>query len=325
MGYSAGDFKIAADEAVNDAARRAAWGVFDSYTLHPADDPSDAYFFASAQNAEGGRLNNVIDLLISRYLQNPFTDAAGNVQSLTRYQPLKVPGLFLEFARLPQDPGLDEEMCTENNRAVVEDWVDRHGVLGLTRRDFEHAAGHPVERWAHQGGREDSVSNFVAESLNAFGTLRLFQAATSPDGPDVDFILMGVPERQRERYGQDADQARRWALRTVASIVEAYLDSCCTPSFRLQEDGEITLEWGFKNLLGAMWLQMMWLLTSTGNVVRRCARQGCPEIIAYEQPESPRPAPRSKGGKARYKPRRDKKFCSNSCRVRNFQQRKKRQ
>jgi hypothetical protein len=65
-----------------------------------------------------------------------------------------------------------------------------------------------------------------------------------------------------------------------------------------------------------MYLQLMWLLTATGEEVRWCKRPECSRVVAYEQPEQ-RVAPagfkkndRSMG----YRTRTDKEFCSDRCR-----------
>ncbi len=39
-----------------------------------------------------------------------------------------------------------------------------------------------------------------------------------------------------------------------------------------------TYDFGFHSLLGATYLQMMWLLTDANNV-RQCQRPGCPETL----------------------------------------------
>jgi len=42
------------------------------------------------------------------------------------------PGLFLEFARLADNEGLDAELGTDNNAEVAYTWAETYGVLGLT-------------------------------------------------------------------------------------------------------------------------------------------------------------------------------------------------
>ena len=69
-------------------------------------------------------------------------------------------------------------------------------------------------------------------------------------------------------------------------MVEIYIEDYCSPAFQVQEDGAITLAWRFNNLLGAMWIQMMWLLTATGST-RRFARSECTRIITFDPGQPP--------------------------------------
>jgi hypothetical protein len=81
---------------------------------------------------------------------------------------------------------------------------------------------------------------------------------------------------------------------------------------------------GFTNLLGAMWLQMFWLLTAME--VRFCRYPECSNVIAYEQPEQTvapglKKNDRSKG----YKTRVDKQYCEDLHRLQHWRMRKKQQ
>jgi len=312
MGFSVGDFRKSADEAVNDAFRKLVWGVFDDYLVQRQDGSPDSNFYAAVDLPEG---RQPFDLLINPYRQQPWS----NGQGLRMYSPLDVPGLFLEFASLVENPGLDDDVYSENNEAVALDWVNVWGVLGLTP-----AGSDPLTGRIHQGGEEDTLSRLVEEAGYANATLRLFEAATTPEGPDIDFIKRGMPEDKWDYYAQNPTEARNWALSRVGKIVEVYLESYCVPAFRTQEDGNVILTWQFNNLLGAMWIQMMWLLTSTGKT-RRCARRGCPRIITFESGQPPVEPGLKKNFRGKYKTRTDKKFCTDLCRVRNHQQKTRQQ
>lgn len=58
--------------------------------------------------------------------------------------------------------------------------------------------------------------------------------------------------------------------------------------------------WGARNLLGVMYLQMYWLMTSSGDLAR-CGF--CGRLIALSRPNP--------GGRKR---RSDKKYCNDTCR-----------
>lgn len=66
----------------------------------------------------------------------------------------------------------------------------------------------------------------------------------------------------------------------------------------------------FESLLGALYLQMAWLLVAKEEV--RCKQ--CDRVINYEQPEIPWEQLLAQKGKRKpYKTRSDKEFCSKSC------------
>jgi hypothetical protein len=208
---------------------------------------------------------------------------------------------------------LDEAPHTRNNEAVARAWIETYGALGLTETGFDSLTGR-----IHQGGERDRVSSFVKQASFANATLRLFEAATAPEGPDIGFIQRGLPEDRRHHFAQHPDKARDWALGRVGEIVVICLEEYCYPTFRKQEGGSLVLAWRFKNLLGAMWIQMMWLLTSTGKT-RRCARQGCTKIITFEPGQPPDDPGLEKNIRGKYKTRKDKEFCTDLCRVKNWQ------
>lgn len=306
------EFKTAAAEVVNPGLRQFAWGVFDNYLIRKGGSPEKAYVYAPRKLPKGRRL---YDLLINPYLRSPFT----REQGLYVYSPLvDTPKLFLEFASLPENPGFEEEPNTEHNTTVVLDWIHAYGVLGVT----PPTSSDPGADHMRQGGREDTLSRFVAEAHNANAALRLYEAATVHDGPDIDFIQRGMPESHKDELTQQTTMAKDWALNRVAAVVQAYVREGCYPIL-LRQEGSYQQALVFDNLLSAMWLQMMWLLMATGEV-RRCARPGCPKIITYDQPPQPNiDFGLKKNARGKYKTRKDKQFCSTSCRVMNHKQKQR--
>jgi hypothetical protein len=69
------------------------------------------------------------------------------------------------------------------------------------------------------------------------------------------------------------------------------------------------LSYGLKNLLGAVWLQMAWLLAA-GDGVKRCELLDCFRVIAFEPGEQP-PLDAPRGTRGKYKTRKDIRFCKN--------------
>jgi hypothetical protein len=89
--------------------------------------------------------------------------------------------------------------------------------------------------------------------------------------------------------------------------LDPIVDKSCSQSLVLDIDGmaqpgpsAVKLIWSFDDLLGAMYLQMYWILTSGGNLVR-C--EHCKRVISLA-----RPHPQGR------KRRRDKRFCDDACR-----------
>jgi hypothetical protein len=229
------------------------------------------------------------------------------------YQPLVTyPSLFLAFARLADGGGLDEELDTEKNERAALEWARAYGVLGLTPVNY------PGTWWTDpRGGAGDTVGTFAQEAWIAHGTLELYQAAVAPDGPDLDTIFEFLPDPHYEDvFLRNPRAAKERALDEVVEVVESQLANSCYPVVHGQGDKR-SQGWGFRNLLGAMWLQMMWQVTSRD--VRQCRRPGCPKLISFTPPGQlgvpmPKKTRRKPYQRGPYNTRRDKVFCSSRCR-----------
>ena len=151
---------------------------------------------------------------------------------------------------------------------------------------------------AHGGRPRESVENFAFAAWEAHVVWRLYKSVRSHqivDGPSaVRFMTMfdhGEPpitgswEEQdiysqdtnlktqwalailegteswveREFYSQDAELTRQWALTIVEDAVNRKLEDYCYPIVR-GAPGSYEQGWGFKSLLGALWVQMMLLM-----------------------------------------------------------------
>lgn len=103
----------------------------------------------------------------------------------------------------------------------------------------------------------------------------------------------------------DSEQAYQWARGVVEETVQRKLEQRCYPVL-VGDLGSYQQGWAFDSLLGAMWLQMMWLMLGS---VRRC--DWCKKII--EPADSGRAQtylPASNLG-GRRKPPSHKRFCNN--------------
>jgi hypothetical protein len=221
------------------------------------------------------------------------------------YMPLvDEPELFLQFAALA-----DGEITQD----VWLNWIHYNGVLGLDR---------PADRYVKprtKGGRGENLSRFVEEARAANKALRLYEAATAPYGPDVAVIEQYILEYDRRYIGDTAESKKAWALEEAATIVQRRLATECHPQlYELPGSSGFTSAPDFGSLLGAMHLQMMFLMTATGEV-RRCRAPGCSKVITFEQPdEHPEQQLRrlEQGRRKKYKTRIDKEFCGKACYMR---------
>jgi len=132
---------------------------------------------------------------------------------------------------------------------------------------------------AHGGRPNESVENFAFEAWEAHIVLCLYQAVRSQeivDAPSVirfmsseseELGLLNHPWVERDVYSQDSELTRDWALAIVKGAVNRKIENYCYPTIQ-GAPGSYEQGWGFESLLGAMWLQMMFLMRAD----RRCWR-----------------------------------------------------
>lgn len=280
---------------------------------------------------------------------------------LSAYRPLiDAPELFLEFARLADGGGLDLRLEAQKNQDVALGWAETYGVLGLTRGpelggpflneiperavyrglfggifsveepDEMFAGGIPAYDAAagsDVGGRGDTVVRFAYEAWIANTVLRLYEAATNPSG--VDLVAIQKIWKALSYPGAapgDKETAEWWALSWVKNRMQLKLARDVYPwvyGTKVPVQG-----WAFTSLLGAMWLQMMWLymVGRDANGARRCKYEGCTKVITFDKPEQSEETAYSgpkTGRRKKYKTRLDKQFCSDNHRVQHHQHKKK--
>jgi hypothetical protein len=291
------EFAASADKIVNKDLRLGIWEVFDNYKL---------------VRGRAGRGAG------QRYLKVDIGEE-GQV-----YRPLvNAPALFLEFAMLVDDPGLDADTDTERNAGVYLDWVHTYGTLGL-----ESAVGHKRRGVSTHGGPEDTLESFVREAWIANQTLRLYEAATV-DPPDVDTIRSHAERYYRSHIARfftspypgepdfrARDRAKEFAMREVAAAVQGKVAWNVYPALYQRKDGSFEQGWDFVNLLGAMWLQMLWLMTDSEKI-RQCRLPECNRFVYHDERQGlPEDPGLKKNARRPYKTRKDKLFCTEDHRKR---------
>jgi hypothetical protein len=292
----------------NENIRGAGWPVYERYFCHPTVDASG--------------------LMSDRYLHAPHCyedEKSGETVSnsvVDRYAPLHADTLFLEFARLVEGGGMDVSdlaydaafslrtdglegvielpagLDTEGNRKVALSWTEGYGVLGLTpRRKPGSVGGDP------RGGEGDTVKRFAYEAWAANVTLRLYEAATAHERPDLEVILGQLPYLEGIK---GPETIRKEALKSVEK--QAQIRLARHSYLRIgSANGKGGGGYGFHSLLGAMWFQVSWLFDNEVEV-RRC--KWCGRVIAIEPGELPRDPGVAKNVRGKYKTHKEKSFCN---------------
>lgn len=302
MGLTESSFLDAANKFADNEYRKGAWEIWEKYDTRPRKDGQRYILAAEPDESE--------ELLMWRTMQRENLPKKGWV-----YWPLvENPDLFLEFARLADDGGLDnastvDELDTDKNRDAALAWAREHGVLGLTFFGPDDFGFRPASTL---GGKADTVAAFAHEAWKANGYLRLYEAATAEE-LDVDLISSYMIPRDKVVYTHPAHppaRTRGWALDVVATETQKKIAGNAYPAL-YGEVRRLEAGWSFRNLLGAMWLQMFWLLTASEQP-QRC--KNCDSIIAYEQPNQPMQGTKANDRSAGYRTRKDKNYCDKKCR-----------
>ena len=247
------------------------------------------------------------------YIVPKYSSAPGNEDKWTMYKPLEdAPDLFLRFARQHQRGDSVEEIF---------EWVYRYGVLG-------HGSG-----WSRTAPQ--SVKDFREAVEEAAGVLAMYEAVLNGDaqrakslvleefpfvGPGGHLLKMlreaGVPVDDWDHAADTSGIVEEhfdgdyldYVLDVAVDAVNHMVKDFCYPSLEMgyelhRRPSHVRTGLSFKSLLGAMYLQMYWLMGSGGEVTR-C--RYCGRIISLARP--------SPGAR---KVRQDKSYCDDACRQRH--------
>lgn len=234
------------------------------------------------------------------------------------YIPLRTPELVVDFAHLAEK-GITAESVLR--------WAKYHGLLGLPEDDVvELRIDESVSQQIRGGRRRDSVVRFAGAAREVMACLRAYEIATNEEGvldlEALEMYLKLLPAKSLRRRKRRASEEQRWSLRVIGDVVQARLTEHCYPKLSHYPDGRFALSYGFKNLLGAIWLQMAWLLCADEGGVTRCELPTCFKVITFEPGERP-PSEASRGTRGRPKTYANKKYCNHNCAAK-YSYRKKR-
>lgn len=265
------------------------WGVCEEYELREPDDASRHDYLSTR--------------VTPKYPPN--RDGMWRL-----YRPLEdAPDLFLKFARLYNGGG-DSYVDSDFVSSVL-DWVHRYGLLGYGNSSY-------------YGGPDETLNNYAESAYWTAGILTLYEAALNGDEDAVkdtlleEFLWVDLFGPEFKRLGErhfDKYKAGRiekywggdylgYALDAVKELVVLTVREECFPTLypreKVRDPSEISAGWGVKSLYGAMYLQMYWLMATSGDITR-C--EYCGRIISLARPHP--------DGRKR---RRDKRFCDDACR-----------
>lgn len=271
-------YRASADVAVTGVERLGLWPIFPFYEVSEAEDDTFAVAPRNVPNDHPMVHGAVRDQ--RRVTYPPSREKAVKFVNTPRYYaPLEEhPDLFARFARLGDQTRIPVSTWLE--------WLHEYGVLGI--RDL-------------QSGRndiEEAYSDFVHEVLLADRTLRLFEAATNPEGPNVEIIQELRPEGNNGLASSDPEELERVTLYEVRNTVKQKVQADCywdlltrDSSWRGKSRSPLARKWVFRSLLGSLWLQFMWLVTFDD--LRFCAAPRCiTHISPYARPDKTTCSPR---------------------------------
>jgi hypothetical protein len=267
----------------------------------------------------------------------PYLEATGDVKKT--YRPLAdKPHLFLEFARLAENPVNREVLESWVNEYGLLGMHYDDGRPYVPVYYPEPAT--PPLMYFTEGGPGETAGYYGLSVMEAGRVLSLYEAAVNKDA-DALMQLLGdlevkhcIERALHAAVAQTTGGGRKAAVDQDQILTEILVDKALMKVWHVVQDklsnftyptinhelpstsalphfhkGEplaphrLGASWGFRNLIGAMYLQLYWLITSRAGI-KRCKH--CGRIISLAPPTS------SEGKKGR-KPRSDKEYCDKWC------------
>ena len=298
----------ALQENVEENSHRGEWLVYEYYEFI-LDEAEKMYLYAP--QAKYGTPNPVKERLqpLSRVSADLFLRFAHWVENPGMDKELETERNAMAAMRWVEDHGvlgLNEPDMTVigmlNSKRVTADYLGMPWRGDVARRGKRNTA--------HGGRPDESVENFAFEAWEAHVVWRLYESLRSQevvDAPSVSRFMSTVEQGEppitgswmehdidsqyteitrewalsilqsteswveRDVYSQDAELTRQWTLTIVEDAVNRKIENYCYPIVQ-GAPGAYEQSWGFKSLLGALWLQMMFLMRAD----RRCWHCGRP-------------------------------------------------
>jgi hypothetical protein len=246
---------------------------------------------------------------------------------LSIYAPLQTTELLVDLARLADEPITPE---------TVVGWAEVYGLLACSPEEDVVVLAEGISVTGE--GRRDSVTRFADAAREVRACLRVYEAAKREGPVNLEELTASVGPlppifwkvlQPWERY---KTVERPWLYGVIGRLVQERIREHCYPKLTIftrsgNPSGRFGLGYGFNSLLGAIWLQVAWLLDSDD--ATRCKLPDCGRLITIEPGQA---APYSEfkdaNGKWKsnvhgtYKTRKDIEFCKDRPCRQNYSYRK---
>jgi hypothetical protein len=191
-----------------------------------------------------------------------------------------------------------------------EDVLERPGLMGQ-------------ERISGYGCRE-SMSGFAKAAGEVRTCLRTYEALRRDEDLDLEKRSSEVgplPVDAMRPWEREQGHERAWLFGVLGRMIQTRLHEHLYPQFNIYTrggypTGRFVLSWGFHSLLGAVWIQMAWLLENESSV-KFCRLPDCRRVITFEPGKSADEIGTIKdadgrfkrNARGKYKTRTDRYFC----------------
>jgi hypothetical protein len=297
-------FTRASEKAVKNELQGGGWPVYEHYEI--TEENGKPFVVAAA--SWDSYIEFVSKESVVREGERIATGRGTFEDGMILYAPLRASDLVVELAELA-----DKEITPDE----VLGWAQVYGLLSIPGEDtvYHNRGGKEFE--ISGCGRRESVLSFAEAAKEVRACLRIYEALTSEEGADIEhlsslteFLPIGARRPWERREGEE----RSWLLRAIGSMVSIRLGQLCFQQMTTYTrgglaTGRFALSSGFKNLLGAIWLHMAWLLEAHSESVRRCKLPSCLRVIHFESGEPPTDPGLRKNVRGKYKTRIDREFC----------------
>jgi hypothetical protein len=313
------------EKAVKKDSPSRTWLVYEDYDVVVDEESGESFIVASFDLFEP-----VADEAVGQGRQvKTYRGREPEQAALRTYLPLGESKLLVDLATLADD--------TITPNAIV-GWAKDYGLLASSREDdvLERPGLIGQERISGYGCRE-SVLGFERAAGEVRTCLRTYEALTREEELDLEKLSSEVGPlpadamRPRER---NQGHERAWLFGVLGRMVQMRLHEYCYPQFNIYTrggypTGRFALSWGFHSLLGAIWIQMAWLLENQDSVTF-CRLHDCRRVIAFEPGKSADELGTikdaegnfKKNARGMYKVRSDREFCRDRPCKQNYHYRK---